>query len=47
MNLINKVTEDSYVQWIERFVVNVINKAKLNCKEVVIDDIEFSKRYLV
>ena len=44
MNLINKVTEESYVQWIERFVVNVINKAKLNCKEVVIDDIEFSKR---
>ena len=44
MNLINKVTEESYVQWIERFVVNVINKAKLNCNEVVIDDIEFSKR---
>ena len=44
MKLINKVTEESYIQWIEQFVMDVVNKAKLSCKEVVIDDIEFSKR---
>ena len=44
MKLINKVTEESYIQWIEQFVMDVINKAKLNCKKVVIGDIEFSKR---
>ena len=43
MKIINKVTEESYAQWIEDFVKTVINKANLDCKEVIIDDIEFSK----
>lgn len=44
MKVISKVTEESYIQWIEQFVMDVINKATLNCKEIIIDDIEFSKR---
>ena len=44
MKLINKVTEESYIQWIEKFVTDVLNKGNIKCDEVVIDDIEFSKR---
>ena len=44
MKLINKVTEESYIQWIEKFVRNVLFREKLTCEEVVIEDIEFSKR---
>ena len=44
MNLINKVTEESYTQWIEKFVTDVLNKGNVSCKEVIIEDIEFSKR---
>ena len=44
MNLINKVTEESYTQWIEKFVTDVLNKGNVRCKEVIIEDIEFSKR---
>ena len=44
MNLINKVTEESYTQWIEKFVTDVLNKCKVDCKEVIIENIEFSKR---
>lgn len=44
MNLINKVTEESYTQWIEKFVTNVLNKGNVDYKEVIIEDIEFSKR---
>ena len=44
MNLINKVTEESYTQWIEKFVTDVLNKGNVSCKEVIIEDTEFSKR---
>ena len=44
MNLINKVTEESYTQWIEKFVTDVLNKCKVDCKEVIIENIELSKR---
>ena len=44
MNLINKVTEESYSQWIEKFVTDVLNKGNVDCKEAIIEDIEFSKR---
>ena len=44
MNLINNVTEESYTQWIEKFVTDVLNKGNVECKEVIIEDIEFSKR---
>ena len=44
MKLINKVTEESYTQWIEKFVTDVLNKGNVEYKEVIIEDIEFSKR---
>jgi hypothetical protein len=44
MKIINKVTETSYIQWLEGFVKTVLNKAKIQCNEVTIEDIEFSKR---
>jgi hypothetical protein len=44
MKIINKVTETSYIQWIEGFVKAVLDKAKIQCNEVTIEDIEFSKR---
>lgn len=40
----NKVTEKKYTQWIEGFVRTVIYNAGIGCKELVIDDIEESKR---
>lgn len=48
MKIINKVNDHNYIQWIEKFVTQVIEKSKLACEEVVIDDIEDSKRiYLI
>ena len=44
MNLINNATEESYTQWIEKFLTYVLNKGNVDCKEVIIEDIEFSKR---
>ena len=44
MKIINKVTYESYVQWIEQFVEEVLRRAKLNYEEVVIEDIEHSRR---
>ena len=40
MNLTNNVTEESYTQWIEKFVTDVLNKGNVKCKEVIIEDIE-------
>lgn len=47
MKIINKVTEEGYIQWIENFVSRAIKKAKLKCQEVVIEDIEWSKRVIL
>ena len=44
MKVINKVTEETYIQWIEKFVRNVLFRENLACEEVIIEDIEFSKR---
>lgn len=44
MKIINKVNDPNYIQWIEKFVTQVIEKSKLACEEVIIDDIEDSKR---
>lgn len=44
MKVVNKVTEESYVQWIEKFVRHVLYKENLTCKEVIIEDIDFDKR---
>lgn len=48
MKIFNKVGDPDYIEWIEKFVTQVIRKSKLACEEVVIDDIEDSKRiYLI
>lgn len=47
MNIINKVKEESYIQWIENFVKRVIDTSGIECNEVVIVDIEFSKRIFI
>lgn len=44
MRIINKVTDEGYIQWIENFVDCVLKLAKLSYEEVVIEDIEYSKR---
>ena len=49
MTIINKVDNDTlqafrYEQWVEKFVKEVINQARLECEEIIIDDIEISKR---
>lgn len=49
MTITNQVDNDTlqtfgYRQWIDQFVKTVINRSKLKCEEVIIDDIEFSKR---
>lgn len=44
MKITNKVTDPGYVQWIEQFVTNVIMQSKITCEEVIIEDIEYSKR---
>lgn len=40
----NNVTNEAYTQWIEGFVRTVIQDADIECKELVIDDIEEGKR---
>ena len=47
MNIINKVKEESYIQWIENFVKRVIDASGIECNEVVIVDIEFSERIFI
>ena len=44
MKIINKVTNENYNQWIEKFVADVLKSAKVSCEEVIIEDIEPSKR---
>lgn len=44
MKIINKVTNENYIQWIEKFVADVLKAAKLSYEEVVIEDIEPSRR---
>ncbi len=44
MKIINKVNDAGYIQWIEQFVNQIIQRSKLSCEEVIIEDIEYSKR---
>lgn len=47
MKIINKVTDENYTQWIERFVTRVLEHAYIECKEVIIKDVEPSKRIFI
>lgn len=44
MAVLNKVTDPDYIQWIEYFVCKVLEHADIRFENVVIEDIEFSKR---
>lgn len=44
MRIINKVDDASYVQWVKEFVRQVIQVSGIECKKVIIEDIEWSKR---
>lgn len=43
MKIINKVEDAAYIQWVEQFVNQIIQKSKIDCKEVAVEDIEYSK----
>lgn len=43
MKIIDKINDKGYIQWIEKFIKQVIQKSKISCEEVVIEDIEYSK----
>lgn len=45
--MINKVTDIDYIQWIEDFVRRVLKHARIKYNEVVIEDIEPSKRIFI
>ena len=47
MKIINRVTDEDYIQWIRHFVVNVINHNDIEYTEVIIDDVEFSERIFI
>lgn len=43
MKIINKVDDLGYIQWVEQFVSRIIQKSKISCEEVIIEDIEYSR----
>lgn len=47
MKIVNKVTDENYTQWIENFVTRVLKHAYIKYEEVVIEDIEPSKRIFI
>ena len=42
--IINKVEDEDYVQWIKKFVTEVLEYASVKYKEVIIDNIEPNRR---
>lgn len=44
MNIVNRVTDADYVQWVEAFVKKVLAASCVKCKDVLIYDIEPSRR---
>ena len=44
MKITNKVSDKGYIQWVEEFVNQIIQQSKLQCNEIIIEDIEYSKR---
>ena len=47
MTVINKVTEISYVSWIEEFICKVLEKANIEFDLLSIEDIEIDKRIFI
>lgn len=47
MIIVNKVTDEAYTQWIEKFAIDVLNRANIKYNEMIIEDIEPSRRVFV
>lgn len=47
MSVINRITEQSYVRWIEEFVCKVLENANIKFDTVEIEDIEIDKRNFI
>lgn len=47
MRIINETIDTGYEQWICDFCSRVIRLAEIECDEVVIEDIEYSKRIFI
>lgn len=47
MMIINKITEESYVKWIEEFVCKVLENANIEFYIAEIEDIETNKRIFI
>lgn len=47
MKIINKTSDVDYIQWIDKFIIRVLKHAHIKCKEVVIEDIDPSKRIFI
>ena len=47
MKITSNIENSNYTQWIRGFVESVINQADLKCDEVVIDEIDDKRMWLV
>lgn len=47
MSVINKVTDDNYVKWVEEFVCKVLKNANIEFNTVEIEDVEPDKRIFI
>lgn len=47
MKVVNKIADENYVQWIEKFTIDVLNFAGMEYEELIIDDIEPSRRIFI
>lgn len=46
MKITNKVNDPNYIQWIEKFVTQIIRESMLSCEEIIIDDVDEKHIYL-
>lgn len=47
MKITSNIENSNYTQWITGFVKSVINQADLKCDEVVIDDLDDKRMWLI
>ena len=47
MSVINRITEQSYVKWMEEFVCRVLENANIKFDIVEIEDVEINKRIFI
>lgn len=46
VKITNKVNDPNYIQWIEKFVTQIIRESMLSCEEIIIDDVDDKRIYL-